>query len=103
MKCSEVSKDDVRLAAQVVNMLKSGEWSLPGSQLFAAVDAMRWFQSAALAVSHGYAAEQPPEGMARVVDQMPPPASPSGPLGPGVSIKDYNPGNFAGPAKKSKK
>lgn len=90
MKCSEVSDSDVRSAAQLVNMLHTGAWTLSGKELCAAADTIRAFQKIAVAISEGYqtrsaAPEAPTPAVAPPV---------VGPLGPGVTIKEFNPGKL---------
>jgi hypothetical protein len=56
MKVVEVTKDDVRMLAQVINMLHTGEFSLNGKDVCAGADAIRWLQRTAVAVSESYSA-----------------------------------------------
>jgi hypothetical protein len=56
MKIAEVAKDDVRLMAQVVNMLHVGEFSLNGKDICAGSDAIRWLQRTAVMMSEAYTA-----------------------------------------------
>lgn len=57
MKVSEVTKDDIRMAAQLINMLQVGEFSLNGKDICASADTLRWFQNFAAQASKCYSEE----------------------------------------------
>lgn len=73
----------MRAAAQLVNMLHTGAWTLSGKELCTAADTIRAFQRLAQAISEGYQAGRAAPAPVAV-----------GPLGPGVTIKDFNPGKM---------
>lgn len=102
MKCSEVTKKDVQLASQMVNMLQSGSWDLVGKELCAAADTIRWFQVMATSLAEGFSAgltSEPPVAPATVSAvptpvTNPEPEAPKSGLGSGVKIKNYNAGKL---------
>lgn len=82
MKCTEVAEDDVRQAAQLINLLRSAEVTLGGAKdICAAADAVRWLQRTAVAIGEGFQTPASP----------PAPAEPA-PAAEGLKIKQYNPG-----------
>lgn len=85
MQVSACSKDDVKLMAQVVNLLTAGEFSLGGKDLCAAADAIRWLQKLAVQCSESYQA-----GVHGTPTPPPPPTEETKP-----SLKDRQPGAFS--------
>lgn len=91
MKFLEVNETDMRLFAQVINMLQVGEYKVNGKDVCAASDAIRWLQKAAVLAAESYAnasKNTPVES-----DNVPPPP-PSGGLPEGVNMKAFNPGKI---------
>lgn len=78
MKVAEVTKDDIRLMAQVVNMLHAGEFALSGKDVCAGADAIRWLQRTAVTLSEAYTASL----------ATPPPPAPEAPF----TVKTYQSG-----------
>lgn len=92
---SGVSEADVRMMAQIANMLNAGEWSVSGKDVCACADSIRWFHQLAVLASQAYSqAKETPEAP----EASPPPAAadtkPSGSLPGDVKIKSYNPGKI---------
>lgn len=89
MKCSEVTKEDVSLASQLINTLKIGRWSLGVNDACALTDAIRWLQGVAVSVSKGYQES---------VLKKDAPAAPANESDPpensGLKIKAYSPGRI---------
>lgn len=48
MKLSEVTNEDGKMCAQLINLIKSGRWDLSGSDAEALVKTKQWLQSVAL-------------------------------------------------------
>lgn len=47
MRVTEVTNDDGRMCAQLLNLIKSGRWDLSGSEAEALVATKRWLQQLA--------------------------------------------------------
>jgi hypothetical protein len=84
MKVSGVSKEELKLLAQAVNLLVAGEYNLGGKDLCAGADAIRWVQKLAVLCSEAYQAEQA-EGSKEKTPDTPKPEAP-------LKIKAYHPG-----------
>lgn len=86
MKLAEVSKDDCRLMAQLINMVQIGRYEVGGKDMCAGADALRWLQGLAVEAA---------ECLKNQVVSLPetPPAAPD-PPDEGLKVKTYNPGKI---------
>lgn len=90
MNVSGVTEADMRVLAQLANMLNVGSWTVNGKDACAVGDTIRWFQKFAAHVGQVYSSE-------KVAPEPPAPAAaapePSGGgLPAGVTVKAFNPG-----------
>jgi carboxypeptidase C (cathepsin A) len=97
MKCLEVTDVDCKMAAQMVNMLQSGQWDVNGKDICASADTIRWIQKLAVSIGQGYQQRVTQDTSPPEAKEMKEEAKPSGGLPEGVQIKAYNPGK---PSKK---
>lgn len=81
MKLAEVSKDDVKMLAQLVNMLHAGSFTVNGKDVCASADTIRWLQKLAVSASEAYAV--PSSDQAASV-----------PASDGLKVKAFNPGKL---------
>ncbi len=95
MKFLEVSDTDMKLFAQLINMLHVGEFKLNGKDLCAAADSIRWLQKVAQSAADCYAQSK----ASPVKEREPEVVAPSAPGKPGlpegVTMKAFNPGKPA--------
>ena len=82
MNFSEVSKDDLKHMAQVVNTIHISEFTLNGKDVCAAADSFRWLQRAAMQMSQAY--------QLSLGTEKPEPAP--GAMPDGVTVKAFQPG-----------
>ena len=60
MKVTEATKDDVRLLAQLINMINAGQFGpISGADVCAAADSIRWLQTLCLKTSESFSVRQP--------------------------------------------
>lgn len=71
MIVTEVTKDDCRLAAQLINTLHVGDYAVGGKDICAAADAIRWLQDLAKKMAESYASPQPAAAPAAPVGDAP--------------------------------
>jgi hypothetical protein len=97
MKFLEVSDSDMKLFAQVINLLQAGKYELGGKDLCASGDAIRWLQKVAVSAAEAYSKgktsikeEVKPQVVSEVNAPLPEPAKAG--LPEGVKIKAFNPG-----------
>lgn len=86
MQIVGATADDLRMMAQLVNLVQAGSYTFGGKDMCAAADAIRWLQK--LAVTSGKAYAEAPT-------TQPPPEEPKAqaPGFPeGVTMKAFNPG-----------
>lgn len=91
MNISGATEADMKLMAQLANMLNIGEWTVSGKDACAIGDTIRWFQKFAAQVGQTYSAEKVAPAPEPSVPKEPPPVSGGG-LPPGVSVKAFSPG-----------
>ena len=94
MKFLEVSDSDVKLFAQLINMLHVAEMKVNGKDVCAAADSIRWLQNVAKAAAECYSQSKTPKVEVSVPPQeipVTPPPAPGG-LPEGVTMKAFNPG-----------
>lgn len=79
MNLSDVSKDDCKYVAQLINMLQIATMEINGKDMCAGADSLRWLQALAVNMASAYA------GGANT--QAPVPAASEG-----LKVRAYNPG-----------
>lgn len=89
MKFLEVLDTDMKMLAQLINMLQVGEYRLSGKDLCASADTIRWLQNTAKSAADCYSLSKNP--IAAKEDEYKSLPSTNG-LGEGVNIKSFNPG-----------
>lgn len=90
MKFAEVLDTDMKMLAQLINMLQAGEFKLSGKDMCASADTIRWLQRVATQAAECYSGSKTvkePE-IVKPSDTLPP----SSGLGEGVALKAFNPG-----------
>lgn len=93
MKVSEVTKDDCKMLAQIINMMQVGEFTVNGKDVCASADTIRWLQRFAVSVSETFSKEQKPTAEVPVTETKPPEAPPpTGGLPAGVKVKSFGRG-----------
>lgn len=92
MNISGVTEADMRVLAQLANMLNIGEWTVNGKDACAIGDTIRWFQKFAAQVGATYSSEKTAPAPEPSVPKEPLPADVGGGLPPGVSVKAFSPG-----------
>ncbi len=100
MKLSDVSKDDMKFFAQLINSLQVGEYTVNGKDACAFADSLRWFQKLAAAAAKVFSEKITSEETSEPTKAAEIPAAPetvaekapSGGLPDGVKIKAFHPG-----------
>jgi len=93
MKFALVTKDDMKMFQQLINMVQIAELSLNGKDVCATADTIRWLQKVAVGAAECFQASlapkpEPPVPPTPVAAAKPP----TGGFEEGVTIKSFNPG-----------
>jgi EAL domain-containing protein (putative c-di-GMP-specific phosphodiesterase class I) len=89
MKVAEVSKDDCKMLAQLINMLQMAEFTTTGKDMCAGADSLRWLQAFAVDCAKVFQSES---SAMKPSDQ--PPSTPDEGGSP-LKIKAFSPGKAA--------
>lgn len=93
MKFAEVLDSDMKLFAQLINMLQVGEFKVSGKDVCASADTIRWLQNVARAAAECYAGSKPSQvPVVKEPETVTPPPPPSSGMPEGVTVKAFNPG-----------
>ena len=91
MKFSDVTKDDMKMFAQLIHMVQASKYDISGKDVCASADTIRFLQKVAVEIAKSYQAKVTSEDHAPAPQEVK--APPSGPLGEGVTIKAFHPGS----------
>lgn len=94
MKFSDVTKEDMRMIAQLINMVQASKYDISGKDVCASADTIRYLQNMAVNIAKSYqaAAAQGAGAVASEPSAKPEGKVPSSPLGDGIKLNAFNPG-----------